>query len=79
MAFLPTTYEVNTFWGLVWVVAVTDYVAKFGTVFVKILVVSMPACVVPFQKRVRICEFMLELFYFNIVLPSKTVFFGFNG
>ncbi|CAL8129584.1 unnamed protein product [Orchesella dallaii] len=51
LIFLPTGSDLSSFWSLIWAVGVTDYVAKFGTVFVKIFVVALPGCILPFQKR----------------------------
>ncbi|ODN03144.1 RING finger and transmembrane domain-containing protein 2 [Orchesella cincta] len=51
LVFLPTSTDMTSFWSLMWAVGVTDYVAKFGTVLVKIFVVALPGCIVPFQKR----------------------------
>lgn len=51
---MPTRSDLSAFWSLMWAVGVTDYVAKFGTVFVKIAVVGLPGCILPFQKRVTL-------------------------
>jgi hypothetical protein len=49
---MKTKVELKSFWALMWVVGVTDYVAKFGAVICKVLIVALPAGVLPYQKRV---------------------------
>ena len=39
-------------WELLWLVVLTDLIVKIITVNIKILITMMPACVLPFQKRV---------------------------
>lgn len=39
-------------WELIWLVVLTDLIVKIITVDIKILVTIMPACILPFQKRV---------------------------
>jgi len=51
LIFLPTSLEPSTVFSLIWMVLVTDYVAKFLTIIVKVAVVCLPEQIVPFQKR----------------------------
>ena len=44
--------KVPTFYDLLWIVGVNDFILKFIAVLVKILVTVMPAKIMPYQKRV---------------------------
>jgi len=49
---MKTNVELKSFWGLMWILVVSDYVAKFGAVMFKVFIVGLPAGVLPYQKRV---------------------------
>jgi len=51
LLFMPTNLSLTSIWTLFWLVGVTDYVAKYMTVIIKAIVLSLPQRVTPFQKR----------------------------
>lgn len=40
-----------TFWDLLWIVGITDFVLKLVTILCKVVIVVLPAQVIPFQKK----------------------------
>lgn len=50
-AFFVPPEKVPTFYDLLWIVGVNDFILKFIAVLVKILVTVMPAKIMPYQKR----------------------------
>ena len=52
-AFFIPPEKVNTFYDLLWIVGVNDFILKFMAVLAKILVTITPARVLPYQKRVK--------------------------
>ena len=51
-AFFIPPDKVPTFYDLLWIVGVNDFILKFMAVLAKILVTLMPSRVIPYQKRV---------------------------
>ncbi|OXA52568.1 RING finger and transmembrane domain-containing protein 2 isoform X2 [Folsomia candida] len=51
LGFMSTKVDLTSFWMLMWVVGVTDYIAKFGAIVAKSFIVAMPTALIPFQKR----------------------------
>ena len=52
-AFFIPPEKVTTFYDLLWIVGVNDFILKFMAVLAKILVTITPARVLPYQKRVK--------------------------
>jgi len=50
-AFFIPPDKVPTFYDLLWIVGVNDFILKFMAVLAKILVTLMPAKIIPYQKR----------------------------
>lgn len=50
-AFFIPPEKVNTFYDLLWIVGVNDFILKFMAVLAKILVTIIPARILPYQKR----------------------------
>jgi len=48
---LPTRNHALTFWELLWIVGVTDFVLKLITILCKAIVIVLPAQIIQFQKK----------------------------
>jgi len=60
-AFFIPPAAVATFYDLVWIVGVNDFVLKFLAVLAKVAVTLLPASILPYQKRVlAICFIPLD-------------------
>ena len=51
-AFFNPPDTVPSFYDLIWIVGVNDFILKFLAVLSKIVVTLMPAKIIPYQKRV---------------------------
>uniref|UniRef100_UPI00358F4408 E3 ubiquitin-protein ligase RNFT1 isoform X2 n=1 Tax=Myxine glutinosa TaxID=7769 RepID=UPI00358F4408 len=51
LLFLPPHLEPLHLWDLLWVVGITDFAIKFGTVFLKALLLALPQALLPFRHR----------------------------
>lgn len=49
---MNTGVDIRSLWVLLWVVTVNDYVIKFGTIVLKVLVLSLPSQLSHFRRRV---------------------------
>jgi len=58
---MPTEVVLSNVQSLLWVVLVTDFVAKFLTVMMKSFVILLPEEVIPFQKRVKLIDSLTSI------------------
>lgn len=54
LIFIPPYTQPLSVWDLLWTVGITDFILKLITIFLKILIVALPAQLIPYQKRVSI-------------------------
>ncbi|KOB77847.1 RING finger and transmembrane domain-containing protein 2 [Operophtera brumata] len=64
-------------WELIWLVSLTDLMAKIITVDFKLLITMMPACLLPFQKRGKVYLFTeaVSQLYRSLLTIQPWVFF----
>ena len=50
---LPSVVHMDV-WNLLWIVGVTDFTLKFGTIIIKALIAMLPKLVLPCKKKVSV-------------------------
>lgn len=53
LIFLNPTLEQLSFWEVLWIVGITDFILKFFFMGLKCLVLLVPSFIVPFKSKVR--------------------------
>lgn len=75
LVFIPPYTQPLSVWDLIWLVGITDFILKLITILIKIVVIILPALIVPYPKKVNIITIRFFSKLLNVVFCSGEVVF----